>query len=85
MSPRASSSSSVCAAGELGPRGLAAGQLELDPDLEAEVDDPRDHRLDRVVRSASSETVTSCGRTSLPSIRLTGPTKPITKSFAGWS
>ena len=37
------------------------------------------------IESASgvSETATSCGRTSRPSSRLTGPRKPITKSFAG--
>ncbi|CPU66856.1 Uncharacterised protein [Mycobacteroides abscessus] len=35
--------------------------------------------------SGSTSTCTSCGRTRTPPRRVTGPRKPMTKSFAGRS
>ena len=72
-------------AGELRGQVLAVLAHELDPHLEAEVDDPLDHRLGAPSPSGSSSSSTSCGRTKVSPSRLTGPTKLITNSFAGCS
>ena len=66
MSPRASSSSSVWARVSCARASSPPGSSSSIPHLEAEVHHSRHHRLDRAVDAATSETVTSCGRTSLP-------------------
>ena len=64
---------------------LAVVAHELDAHLEAEVDDPLDHRLAASSPFGSSVSSRSCGRTHASPSRFTWPTNDITNSFAGRS
>ena len=75
ISPGASSSSSASVARQLRRQLLAVGDQQLDAHLEAEVDDPLDHRLEASRRPPAIRTR---GRAAAPTSprRLTGPTNP---------
>ena len=62
---------------------LAVAERELHADLEAEVDDPVDHRLLRAARRARAGCPRRAGGPAAVASSLTGPTKPITNSLAG--
>ena len=80
---RSSSSSSQLVARQLRPELSPSRAHQLDPHLEAEVDDPLDHRLDRPRRRLGQEVEVVRPHPGRRRARLTGPTKLITNSVAG--